>query len=883
MKLKVHFLYPVFFILGLALVQCSTPEKSKTSTADSKIAPVSNLTHREADDRAKTISKTRYALTFDFENAATSFNATADVRFVMTMPTDTFLDFRDGTIKTLTINGQTKTPNYANNRIYLSKDDTRAGENHIQIVYTKDFSKNGRGIYRFQDPEDNKVYIWTKLQPFDANHVFPCFDQPNLKALISAQITAPKDWKVVFTTMESSTKNSGDKTQWTFPEGPLMSTYLFSIHAGHYEVWRDKYKNIPLRLYTRASLKKYFDAPLWFSLTKQGFGFFEKEFDFPYPFKKYDQLIVPEFSTGGMENIAAVNYNERYIWRGKSSPEEKEGLANILFHEMAHMWFGDLVTNKWWDELWLNESFATFMAFNGVEKATAYKNSWMNFQRRGKLTAYIEDQYPTTHPVSTEVPDIQSTFNHFDAITYSKGASVLRQLSYYLGEDSFRRGVQKYFKDHQYSNTTLSQFVSSLEKVSGSDLRLWSVSWIRNSGVDTLKVTPECDQNHLVRMKFELTPPTPTERSRPHRIPMTYYTLTGNTTKAWTLDDWKSSGQNETQSIMTKAMPCPSFVLPNASDKTYIKLAITNEHVHWAQEHLHKIVDPQARGVFWNQVYLNVRDGNIKIDDFVKLYMTQYEKEKHPVVTQQFFTYWSAIADYLPQKSEPQLIIRTKILETIEKHFWNRITASHDPLWRKTLLMGWIPRVETEFALTQLAGLINQPSILKPLVIDQDIRWLILRRLAALGHPQTEELLAQEKTKDTSETGFKSYLSAQAAKPSLIEKTRWLEEMNRPDSNWNLARKQSILSALFPNTPKQNQLREEYSEQFYKTMSVLDQKNIDVAYNRSYSQLAPASCDENKIRELDSFIEKQNWNVVTKKSLMIQNQENKICARVRSR
>lgn len=881
MRLKSFILFPIFFIMGILLVQCTTSNKPETAKT-SKITPISNLTQGEAELRAKQILKPTYFVTFDFDVTSTNYSSTTKINFQMKEPAATFLDFKTGEIISYTVNGQTKPVVYANNRIQLAKDDLKAGDNEVVIVFRQSFSNNGRGIYRFQDSVDSKVYIWTKLEPFDANHVFPCFDQPDLKTTIASEVTAPSAWKVVFATMESKKETLGEKTKWHFPASPIMSTYLFSLHAGDYEVWTDKYKNIPLRVFARASLKKFMDPAYWFKITKQGFAFFEKDFDYAYPFKKYDQLIVPEFSSGGMENVAAVNYNERVIYRGPASREEKESLANLMLHEMAHMWFGDLVTMKWWDELWLNESFATFMAFRALEKNTEYKQAWMSFQRRSKLTAYIEDQYVTTHPISTEVPDILSTFNHFDAITYSKGASAMYQLSYYIGEENFKKGIQQYFKDHAFTNTTLPQFIGALEKASGMDLRNWSVAWLRNSGLDTLKVTPECKDSNLTSIKFELKAQIDGSRPRPHKLPITLYKTQGNVVKTIALEDWKTNGDNETRQI-TKPTPCPDFILPNSTDVSFIKTHMTSEQIRWAQGNLHKISDPKARGVFWNQAYLNLRDGRINLEDFVKLLLAQIKNEKHPTVTQQFFTYWSAISFFLPQKTDIQLAVRSKILENLEDTFWNQVTDTPDPLWKKTLFSNWIPRVESAKGLANLHGILTSQVTLKPMLVDQDLRWSILKRLAALGHPQVEELAAAEKVRDPSESGFKSYLATQVSRPSLADKTKWLEEMNRPDMNWSLARKQSILYSMFPSTPKQNQLRDEFSGQFYKTMSVLDKRNEDISYNRTYAELAPWNCEESKIQELDSFIGNQDWNVTTKKVLLITNQENKICARVRSR
>ncbi|MCC7440834.1 MAG: aminopeptidase N, partial [Bdellovibrionales bacterium] len=511
--------------LGLTLGACDRRPSVKTRP------DVEGLSKEEALYRSERVSDVRYELSFELERTSTEAGATpvfggkAVVRFKLKAPAEGLtLDFVGGTQAAAVVNG---TPlgeeTYNGKFIALPAQALKVGENEAAVEFTHPYSSSGAGLYRFVDPEDKRVYVYTDFEPFDANQLFPCFDQPDLKATYLAEVSAPASWTVVSASRETEATDlpavEGQKGEarklWKFPVTSRFSTYIFPLHAGPYKIWTAdepatgtvEGETIPLRLFARQSLARYVRPDDWFPATRQGFAFFQEYFASPYPFGKYDQLIVPDFNSGAMENVAAVTFSERYVKRGVPTRDDREGLAEVILHEMAHMWFGNLVTMKWWDDLWLNESFATFMAYLAAAEATEFTDIWQGFFDDTKQWAYWEDQLVTTHPIVAEVPDTSQAFANFDGITYGKGASALKQLSFLLSPPKFRDGVRAYMKKHAFQNTAMSDFMDSLSAASGTPLSGWTQSWLRTAGVNTISVDHACEGGKITR--FLLTQSAP--------------------------------------------------------------------------------------------------------------------------------------------------------------------------------------------------------------------------------------------------------------------------------------------------------------------------------------------------------------------------------------
>ena len=399
----------------------------------------------------------------------------------------------------------------------------------VRVVADCAYSRSGEGLHRFTDPVDKQVYLYSDLETFDAHRIYACFDQPDMKATYELTVTAPEDWQVVSNMAPDSQLPAGDAVRWTFPPTPVMSTYITAVAAGPYHVVRDEHDGIPLGVYCRQSLAEYLDPDEIFEVTRQGFDFFHNSFGIKYPFGKYDQLFVPEFKEGAMENAGCVTFVENYIFRSRVTDFAHEARAETILHEMAHMWFGDLVTMRWWDDLWLNESFATWAGTLAQAEATRWTSAWTTFAQLYKAWAYRQDQLPSTHPIAADIPDIAAVELNFDGITYAKGAAVLKQLVAYVGRENFLDGVRKYFAAHAWGNATLADLLAALEETSGRDLAAWSAEWLQQAGVNTLRPSYQVDADgrfteFAVEQEAAATHPT----LRSHRIAIGLYDRTAD-------------------------------------------------------------------------------------------------------------------------------------------------------------------------------------------------------------------------------------------------------------------------------------------------------------------------------------------------------------------
>lgn len=491
---------PWLFCLLIACAHADPPPAANDGAASPSrreaigARPAHNvLTRAHAIHRKSRLAQISYRLNVDLVSSAAEYSGTVDIKFTLReVEQPLTIDFSGGDLDDFVINGVALEPDYNGFFITVPADALLAGANTISISYRHPYSDDGNGLYRFVDPENGHTYLYTYLWPYYANRLFPCFDQPDLRASYELIVRAPADWVVVSVNRETSivefTSETGEQKIWRFPQTPPLSTYIFSLHAGPYHIWEARAGKIPLRLMARQSFAEYVDADQWFLLTRQGLNFYEHYFDIPYPFGKYDQLIVPDFNISGMENAAAVTYAERAISRGQPTRDEREQLALLILHETAHMWFGDLVTMKWWSGLWLNESFATFTSHLAAAEATEFSDAWHSFYLSSKQGAYRADELVTTHPIEMPIPDTGAFFRVFDSITYGKGASVLKQLVHFLGPDAFRLGVSRYLKRHAWQNTVLIDFTGALAEAADVDLDPWVQSWLRQPGLNTVSV-----------------------------------------------------------------------------------------------------------------------------------------------------------------------------------------------------------------------------------------------------------------------------------------------------------------------------------------------------------------------------------------------------------
>ncbi|WP_295992652.1 M1 family aminopeptidase [Rugamonas sp.] len=443
--------------------------------AEAPRAANSYLSQADAAARSARVSNVDYVLQFALTGKE-SFSGTSELHFDLNDAAAALtIDLDKADITALTVNGKSVAPQYNGWFLTIAPQDLRQGRNVVAVSYTRLHSTNGEGLHRMVDPADGKVYTYSHFEPAAAHQMFALFDQPDLKASYQITVTAPPDWTVISAKRETSVTPAGDFKRWTFPATKKLSPYNFSMHAGPYKVWEDDSGKYPMRLFARQSVAAQIAPQLWFNYTKAGLAFFDDYFGVPYQWEKYDQLLVPDFLYGAMENSAAITFAEGgFLHSEAMTTAQSASLAGVIMHEMAHQWFGDLVTMKWWNGLWLNESFASFMGTLGTAESTEFKNEWQHFYSTRKQQAYAADQRVTTHPIEVAVPSTANAFDNIDAITYSKGASTLMQLRHLLGADVFREGVHNYLVKYAYQNATLDDFIGSLGEAAHRDLGPWT-------------------------------------------------------------------------------------------------------------------------------------------------------------------------------------------------------------------------------------------------------------------------------------------------------------------------------------------------------------------------------------------------------------------------
>ncbi|HEX7824557.1 MAG TPA: aminopeptidase N, partial [Mycobacterium sp.] len=604
-----------------------------------------NLTRDQAAERAALVTVDAYRIVLDLTDgegapSQRTFRSTTTVEFSALAGADTVIDIAADAIHGATLNGVD---------IDVSAYDESTGvplvglAEHNVVVVDADclYSNTGEGLHRFVDPVDDEVYLYSQFETADAKRMFACFDQPDLKATFDVSVTAPAHWQVISNGAVVADEPSGNESVRTFATTPRMSTYLVALIAGPYARWDDVYSdghgNIPLGIYCRGSLKEFMDAERLFTETKQGFEFYHENFGVPYAFGKYDQLFVPEFNAGAMENAGAVTFLEDYVFRSKVTRYSYERRSETVLHEMAHMWFGDLVTMQWWDDLWLNESFATFASVLCQAEATEYKQAWTTFANVEKSWAYRQDQLPSTHPIAADIPDLHAVEVNFDGITYAKGASVLKQLVAYVGLEPFLAGLRDYFRDHAYGNATFGDLLGALEKSSGRDLSQWGKQWLKTTGLNTLRADFDVDgDGKFTRFAISQSGAAPgAGETRVHRLAVGIYDDDAATGKLVRVHREELDIDGPTTEVPAlQGVTRGKLILVNDDDLTYCSLRLDPESLQTVLTRVADIDDSLPRTLAWSAAWEMTRDAEMKARDFVALVMSGVHAESEVGVAQ---------------------------------------------------------------------------------------------------------------------------------------------------------------------------------------------------------------------------------------------------------
>ncbi|MCB5164347.1 aminopeptidase N [Streptomyces bambusae] len=780
--------------------------------------PGENLSRDEARERAELLSVDAYEVSLDLRSAVDeaepadgprTFRSVTTLRFRSAVPgASSFADLVAPSVNSVTLNGQELDPTavFDGTRIAL---DGLAAENVLVVDANCAYSRTGEGMHRFVDPEDGEVYLYTQYEPADARRVFANFEQPDLKARFRFEVSAPAGWHVWSNGAEES--REGDTRR--FAETAPISTYITCVVAGPYHYVTDTYTRgdltIPLGAMCRKGLAKHFDADDVFLVTKQGFDFFHENFDFPYPFGKYDQAFVPEYNLGAMENPGMVTFREEYIFRGKVTRASYERRCNTILHEMAHMWFGDLVTMKWWDDLWLKESFADFMGSFSQVEATRFDQAWVTFANNRKAWAYRADQLPSTHPITADIRDLEDAKLNFDGITYAKGAAVLKQLVAYVGRDAFLEGARRYFKANAYGNTTLDDLLTVLAEVSGRDMGAWTQAWLQTAGVNALTPAVTYDAEGRITGLAVLQDG---DVLRPHRVAVGLYRLTDGALVRYAQAEVDVAGARTEVAELT-GNERPDLVLVNDEDLTYCKIRFDEGSLDTLRRHLGDLTDPLARALCWSALWNMTRDGLMPARDFITLVLAFAGRETDVGVLQMLHAQaGTAITHYAaPQWREQGS--RQLSAGALHELRLAEPGSEHQLTWARFFAAG--ATTDADFQLLQ--GLLDGSARIDGLDVDQELRWDMLAPLAAHGLAD-EERIAAELSRDDTASGKRHSVRCLAARPSAAVKAQSWAAVVESDALSNALVEATISGHA---QPTQRELLAPYAPKYFEVIERL--------------------------------------------------------------
>ncbi|MBC7591949.1 MAG: aminopeptidase N [Salinibacterium sp.] len=695
--------------------------------------PGDNLTRIEAQERKALVAVTSYEVTLDLTTGPATFGTTTRVNFTATNGASTFIDAITSAVHSVILNGEPLDPAVVSDGVRIQLDALKP-DNVLEVVAEAAYTNTGEGLHRFVDPVDQEVYLYSQFEVPDSRRVFAVFEQPDLKATFQFTVTAPAAWVVVSNSPSPEPVLDGDSATWAFAPTGILSSYVTAIVAGPYVSVHDELTSsdgrvIPLGIFARASLSQYLDSDYIFEKTKQGFEFYEKHFNYPYPFEKYDQLFVPEFNAGAMENAGAITFTETYIFRSKVTDAIKERRVVTILHELAHMWFGDLVTMKWWNDLWLNESFAEWASTLATAEATEWTEAWTTFQAMEKSWAYKQDQLPSTHPVVATINDLEDVQVNFDGITYAKGGSVIKQLVAWVGLPEFMLGVSNYFQKHAFGNTELSDLMVELEKTSGRDLSQWTKLWLETAGVNTLRPLIETTADgtitsFVVQQEAAVDYPT----IRPHRLAIGFYNLTaGMLTRDHRIEIDVDGERTDVTALIGRARP--DLVLVNDDDLAYAKIRLDETSLEVAMQHLADISDPLARAIVWGAAWDATREAETAARDYVGLVLRNIGSETESTTIRTTLSQLVSVARVYVDPSA-----RAATIAEVGDGLWSLATGAPSASDSQFQFVKFFANVaSTEAHVTTLAGLLDGSLALEGLEIDTDLRWEILEGLVLNG------------------------------------------------------------------------------------------------------------------------------------------------------
>lgn len=794
--------------------------------------PGANLTRVEAEERKSIVQyPIHYSVDLDLTQGDTTFVSTSTIQFGAKAGESTFLDLIADEVTSVTLNGESVEPGevFADDRIALNNLRER---NEVVVTAVCRYSTTGEGLHRSVDPSDGNVYLYSQFEVPDARRVYAVFDQPDLKAVFRFSVLAPCSWIVTSNMPVERTEDTDQMTldgtlgtkpaeyakRWTFAPTPTMSSYLTAICAGPYAEWHTTYQNedgrtIPMAQYCRQALKDDFakDVDYLFDITKKGFAFYAKTWGVPYPYAKYDQIYVPEYNAGAMENIGMVTIRDSYVFSSKVTDALAERRVVTVLHELAHMWFGDYVTMKWWNDLWLNESFAEFTSTLATAEATEWHDAWATFCSGEKSWALNQDQLSTTHPIVAPINDLNDTYVNFDGITYAKGASVLKQLVAYVGRSEFFEGINHYLYRHAYSNATLNDLLTELEGTSGRDLKTWSAQWLEQAGINTIATDLHTAQDGTIsELTLHQFAPTDHPVLREHRLAVGFYNEDEESGKVVRTDRIELDVDGEATTVTEAAgKPRPQFLLTNDDDLTYTKLRFDDESLAFATANLYRFDDALARAVIWLALWDMTRDGELAASDFIGTTLKLLSTETESTTFRYALACLSTTVWHYTDRTKRAAIAQHTAQALLD--LAKQAPAGSDMQFQ--LISAYLTYgVEGDSAFADtVRGLLSGSLVLEGLELDNNFRWSLVRALSSINAIDEADIQQELERKDTTENR-EFALAARAARATAEAKAwAWNEAIH--DEVLTNAQLESVAGG-FASTPSQ-ELAEPYVKEYF--------------------------------------------------------------------
>ncbi|MGW3419733.1 aminopeptidase N [Streptomyces phaeochromogenes] len=826
--------------------------------------PGTNLTREEAQQRAKLLTVDSYEIDLDLSGAqgeGGTYRSVTTVRFDSAETgVESFIDLVAPAVLEVTLNGDSLDPAEVFKDSRIALPGILEGRNILRVVADCAYTNTGEGLHRFVDPVDQQAYLYTQFEVPDARRVFASFEQPDLKATFQFTVKAPSGWTVI---SNSPTPEPKDDI-WVFEPTPRISTYITALILGPYHsvhsVYEKDGQSVPLGIYCRPSLAEFLDSDAIFEVTRQGFEWFQEKFDYAYPFKKYDQLFVPEFNAGAMENAGAVTIRDQYVFRSKVTDAAYEVRAATILHELAHMWFGDLVTMEWWNDLWLNESFATYAeaACQAYAPQSRWPHSWTTFANSMKTWAYRQDQLPSTHPIMAEINDLDDVLVNFDGITYAKGASVLKQLVAYVGEDEFFQGVQAYFKRHAFGNTRLSDLLGALEETSGRDLKTWSKAWLETAGINVLRPEIETDANGVItafaiRQEAPALPAGAKGEStlRPHRIAVGLYDLDDDSGKLLR-DDENGRIELDVDGELT-AVPelvgrrRPAVILLNDDDLSYAKVRLDEQSLAFVTEHLGDFESSLPRALCWASAWDMTRDAELATRDYLSLVLSGIGKESDIGVVQSLHRQVQLAIELYADPTAREALL-TRWTDATLAHLKSAAAGSdHQLAWARA----FAATARTPEQLDLLEGLLDGRETIEGLAVDTELRWAFVQQLAAVGRFDEAEI-AGEYERDKTAAGERHATSARSARPTEEAKSEAWASVVESDKLPNAV--QEAVIGGFVQTG-QRELLAPYTDKYFAAVKdVWDSRSHEMAQQIVVGLYPSIQVSEETLRKTDEWL-----------------------------